>query len=93
MAQTLGAKVFARRGISLRDRPDQCDTLRAWDGPALILTGAEDRLCPRDRHDLMQACMPQATYRVIDGAGHLPTLERPSETTEALRQWLTSIRS
>ena len=61
MALDLGPDVFTRQSIALRDRPDQCDTLRAYKGPALILTGAEDRLCPRDRHDLMHRCMPHAT--------------------------------
>ena len=89
MALDLGPEVFARQSLALHDRPDQCDTLRAYKGPALILTGADDRLCPRDRHDLMHRCMPHATYRVIDGAGHLPTLEQPDTTTEALIQWLT----
>ncbi len=89
MALDLGPEVFARQSIALRDRPDQCETLRAYKGPALILTGADDRLCPRDRHDLMHRCMPHAAYRVIDGAGHLPTLEQPDKTTEALIQWLT----
>ncbi|MGR3804752.1 alpha/beta fold hydrolase [Marinibacterium profundimaris] len=89
MADTLGPDAFARQSRALRDRPDQCDTLRGYTGPTLILTGAEDRLCPRDRHELMHRLMPHAAYTVIEGAGHLPTLERPEPTTEALRQWLT----
>lgn len=90
MAELLGPEIFARQSRALRDRRDQCDTLRGYGGPALILTGAEDQLCPRDRHDLMARLLPRATYRIIEGAGHLPTLERPTETTEALYQWLTS---
>jgi pimeloyl-ACP methyl ester carboxylesterase len=88
MALGLGPDVFARQSRALATRPDQRETLAAYRGPALILTGAEDILCPRDRHDLMHTLMPHAAYAVIDGAGHLPTLEKPQETTAALVRWL-----
>ena len=68
--------------------PDRQATLAAFKGPALVLMGAEDRLCPRDRHELMHALMPQSRLVIVEGAGHLPTLERPIETTSALRCWL-----
>jgi pimeloyl-ACP methyl ester carboxylesterase len=88
MALDLGPQVFARQSAALRDRPDQQATLRAFGGAALVLMGEHDRLCPRPRHDLMHALMPQSRLCVIPGAGHLPTLERPLETTAALRRWL-----
>jgi pimeloyl-ACP methyl ester carboxylesterase len=88
MAMSLGPEVFARQSRALRDREDRQATLSAFKGPALVLMGAEDRLCPRDRHELMHALMPQSRLVIVDGAGHLPTLERPIETTAALRRWL-----
>jgi pimeloyl-ACP methyl ester carboxylesterase len=88
MALALGPEVFARQSRALRDRADQTAALSAFKGPALVLTGAEDRLCPRDRHDLMHALMPQSRLAVIAGAGHLPTLEKPTETTAELIRWL-----
>lgn len=89
MALGLGPEVFARQSRALRDRPDQQATIAAYTGPALVLMGAEDRLCPRERHDLMHALMPQSRLVIIPGAGHLPTLEQPSLTAAALREWLT----
>lgn len=88
MALALGPEVFARQSRALRDRPDQTATLAAFGGPALILMGEADRLCPRERHDLMHRLMPQSRLVVIQGAGHLPTLEKPTETTAALIRWL-----
>ena len=88
MALSLGPDVFARQSRALRDRMDRQATLAAFRGPALVLMGAEDRLCPRDRHDLMHALMPQSRLVIIEGAGHLPTLERPIETTAAMSRWL-----
>lgn len=88
MALSLGPDVFSRQSRALRDRVDRQATLAAFRGPALVLMGAEDRLCPRDRHDLMHALMPQSRLVIIEGAGHLPTLERPIETTAAMSRWL-----
>lgn len=88
MALALGPEVFAKQSRALRDRHDRQTTLAAFKGPALVLMGAEDRLCPRDRHDLMHALMPQSRLEVIEGAGHLPTLEQPKTTLAALRRWL-----
>lgn len=88
MALALGAEVFARQSRALRDRPDQTATLAAFKGPALVLMGAQDRLCPLDRHQLMHRLMPQSRLAIIEGAAHLPTLEKPLETTAALIRWL-----
>ncbi|MGP6089334.1 alpha/beta fold hydrolase [Antarctobacter jejuensis] len=88
MAVCMGPEVFVNQSIALRDRPDQTATLRAFTGPALVLCGREDALCPVARHELMHALMPQSTLTVIDGAGHLPTLEQPQQTNAALRAWL-----
>lgn len=88
MALSLGPEVFRRQSLALRDRPDRTAALAAFAGPALVLTGAADHLCPRDRHDLMHALMPQSRLVVVPGAGHLPPLERPAETLQALKDWL-----
>lgn len=88
MACNLGPQVFARQSRALASRPDQTQTLATYVRPALILMGADDVLCPKPRHDLMHALMPQSRLAVIVGAGHLPTLEKPMETTAELRRWL-----
>ena len=88
MALGLGPDTFVDQSRALASRPDQQVTLAAFIGPALILMGAEDRLCPRPRHDLMHHLMPQSRLVIIDGAAHLPPLEQPIETTAAMRRWL-----
>jgi pimeloyl-ACP methyl ester carboxylesterase len=40
------------------------------------------------RHEFISTLMPRAELQVIEGAGHLPMLERPSAVTQALREWL-----
>ena len=88
MALALGPNVFARQSVALRERPDQSATLAAFRGPALVLMGQHDRLCPRDRHEQMHMLMPQSRFVAIPSAGHLPTLEAPDLTFGHLRHWL-----
>lgn len=89
MARALGPDVFVRQSRALQRRPDQQTTLRKSKIPALILCGVHDALCPVKRHEFMAELMPNAELVVIDDAGHLPTLERPHETTAAIRQWMS----
>ena len=88
MALTLGAEAFVNQSIALRDRPDQQDTLRGVTVPTLILCGRHDRLCPVERHEVMHALIPHSTLEIVEGAGHLPTLEQPHIVNAALSRWL-----
>lgn len=88
MALSLGPEVFARQSHALRDRPDQTATLARFTGPALVLMGEQDRLCPLDRHQQMQGLLRNSRLVVIPEAGHLPVLEQPEATTDALQAWL-----
>ena len=88
MALSLGPHVFIQQSRALATRPDQTATLAAFHGPALVLMGEEDRLCPRPRHDLMHALMPQSRLVIVDQSAHLPPLENPTQTLAALSRWL-----
>lgn len=88
MARALGPEVFVRQSRALQRRPDQQTTLRKCKVPTLILCGAHDTLCPVKRHEFMAELIPYAALRIIEGAGHMPTLEQPAETTNALRDWM-----
>jgi pimeloyl-ACP methyl ester carboxylesterase len=90
MALALGPDVFERQSRALQTRPDQTATLRAFDRPALVLCGGEDRACPVDRHTLMAALMPQARLVVVPRAGHLTPLETPEAVCAALADWLAA---
>lgn len=88
MALALGHDVFIRQSLALRNRPDQSDTLRAVNVPALILCGDQDRLCPPARHHVMHDMMRGSTLVIVENAGHLPVLEQPHETNRHLQAWL-----
>jgi pimeloyl-ACP methyl ester carboxylesterase len=90
MALDLGPEVFERQSVALRDRPDRQETLRGVDVPTLVLCGRQDTLCPVERHELMHMLVPRSRLVIVEGAGHMPTLERPEETTAALCDWLSA---
>ncbi|WP_299373353.1 alpha/beta fold hydrolase [uncultured Tateyamaria sp.] len=88
MAEALGPDVFIRQSRALQRRRDQQGTLRKCRVPTMILCGAHDALCPVKRHTFMAELIHGAELRVLDHAGHLPTLEMPDETTQAIRDWM-----
>lgn len=88
MAHTLGPDVFVNQSRALQRRRDQQATLRKIHQPALVLCGAHDLLCPIKRHTFMAELIPHARLVVLDDAGHLPTLETPDETNDALWDWM-----
>ena len=88
MADVLGPDVFVRQSRALQRRRDQQGTLRKCRVPTLVLCGEHDALCPVKRHTFMAELIHGAELRVIENAGHVPTLETPAETTRALRDWL-----
>ena len=89
MAETLGPAAFAAQSRAIQTRPDQCATLQSVAAPTLVMCGAEDALCPPERHEFMQGLIPGAELAVIPGAGHLPVLEQPELSNKALNRWLT----
>lgn len=88
MALDLGPAVFERQIRALQRRPDQQGELRRIGVPTLVLCGAHDTLTPQRKHAFMADLIPDAELRVVEGAGHLPTLEEPWEVNDALTEWL-----
>lgn len=91
MATDLGPEVFLRQSLALRDRPDQTDTLKTVRCPGLALAGADDQLCPPDRHRAIADLMPDCELILLPGVGHLSTLEAPDAVNQALNNWLEKI--
>ena len=88
MSDALGPEIFVRQSRALQRRRDQQGTLRKCRVPTMVMCGEHDALCPVKRHTFMAELIQGAELRVSEGAGHLPTLESPAETTRALRDWM-----
>jgi pimeloyl-ACP methyl ester carboxylesterase len=81
---------FARESRALLRRPDQWPILSTIKCPTLILAGAEDPLSTQERNREFATLIPHAALVFLDGSAHYPMLEKPIETTAALRRWLRS---
>jgi pimeloyl-ACP methyl ester carboxylesterase len=69
-------------------RPDYGAVLTAVRVPALIVVGRDDGYTPVAEAEAMHAAVAGSRLVVIEGAGHLPNLERPEEFNDALRRFL-----
>ncbi len=88
MAVDLGPDVFVAQSRALQRRPDQQGTLRKCGVPTRIICGENDPLTPVRRHEFMANLIRDADLSIIKDCGHLPTLEQPEKTTQAMREWL-----
>jgi 3-oxoadipate enol-lactonase len=74
---------------AMRDRTDSTPLLATLAGlPTLVMVGEADSLTPPDRARTIAQSIPGARLVTVSGAGHLPPLERPVQTTEALQEFL-----
>ncbi|MFK7752208.1 MAG: alpha/beta fold hydrolase [Sedimentitalea sp.] len=88
MGHDLGVDVFVRQCRALQRRRDQQATLAKCKVPTLVLCGEHDTLVPPKRHEVLAGLMPNAELKVIEGAGHIPSLEQPAQLNAVLRGWL-----
>ena len=80
--------LFEIQMLALLDRPNATPFLRFILCPALVLTGRDDAWSPPARHLDMAQLMPKSELVLVPKCGHMSTMERPDEVTEAMRQWL-----
>ncbi|MFG1645901.1 alpha/beta fold hydrolase [Amycolatopsis sp. NPDC049252] len=72
------------------ERPDYTPGLRNIAVPTLVVVGREDEFTPVGDAERIHREVPGSALVVIDGAGHLPNLERETEFNEALSTFLTT---
>ncbi|MDX1584810.1 MAG: alpha/beta hydrolase [Thermoanaerobaculia bacterium] len=69
-------------------RPDSSAVLPTIPCPTLVVAGSEDVITPPETAERMANAIPDATLKLIEGAGHLPPLECPSEFNEIVQNFL-----
>ncbi len=78
-AEGYGACCAAIRDTDLRDRVSGIAV------PAICLAGSADLATPPELLADLAARLPEAEYRDIEGAGHLPCIENPEPVARAIR--------
>jgi pimeloyl-ACP methyl ester carboxylesterase len=89
MTERVGKDAFLRQQRSIMGRPDNRPNLPKIDCPALVICGRQDQMTPLAWNEEIASLIPGARLEIIENCGHLTTMERPWETSVALRQWLT----
>ena len=85
------ASLFASQLNALLTRPDTSPVLaglQAMALPTMLLCGRQDSWANVAQHEAMQALAPQSSLCIIEDAGHMVLMERPSETVHSLFQFL-----
>mgnify|MGYP000406883770 CR=1 FL=1 len=70
--------------VTFNRRDDICNV----DHETLLIAGEFDKNAPAKTMQKMAEKMPNATYRLIDGAGHLINLEAGRKTNDIIREFL-----
>ena len=70
------------------ERPDYGEVLSRVSVPTLVVVGRDDTYTPVGDAERLHKLIPGSTLRVIEGAAHLPNMERPAEFNRALREFL-----
>jgi 3-oxoadipate enol-lactonase len=73
------------------ERPDYTGLLAGISVPTLVVVGQDDEFTPVGDAEFMYQRIPGATLAVIEGAAHMPNMERPAEFNRALRQFLAGL--
>ncbi|MGP4003775.1 alpha/beta fold hydrolase [Streptomyces sp. 8N706] len=71
------------------ERRDYRDLLERISVPTLVVVGRDDEFTPVSDAEFLHERIPDARLTVIEGAAHMPNMERPAEFNEALRRFLS----
>jgi pimeloyl-ACP methyl ester carboxylesterase len=88
MGDDIGAEAFARQQTAIISRPDSRPSLAWIRCPTLVLTGDEDNTIPNSLSVEMADGIHGAKLTIIPHCGHLPQLEQPQASADALVEWL-----
>jgi pimeloyl-ACP methyl ester carboxylesterase len=72
---------------AIRDRPDSTEAVTNGI-PLLIVAGEEDPLIPAEVPRALAAAAPGSRLEVLEGCGHVPSMERPDEFNRIVTSFL-----
>lgn len=83
-----GRETFDAHVRALLGRRDARPELARLRCPTLVMTGSQDSWSPPEQQDEIAGAVRGAMIRIIEGAGHMLTVERPDAVNAAIAQWL-----
>jgi pimeloyl-ACP methyl ester carboxylesterase len=88
MGDDIGPDAFVRQQTAVIGRADSRPTLAVISCPTLVLSGDEDNTIPNALSVEMAGGIHGAHLRILERCGHLPQVEQPQATADALVEWL-----
>jgi len=77
------------RGIeALRDRRDATQVVADFERPLVLVVGDADEILPVDEARQIAESAPDGSLEVVEGAGHVVSVDAPELFNEVLRQFL-----
>ena len=73
---------------ALRDRPDDRAVVASLRVPLLVVVGDSDQMIPAAAARSLADSAPDGSFELVEGAGHLVSVERPEEFNRALAAFL-----
>lgn len=70
---------------AMAEREDSMPILSSFDFPVVLIHGDADALIPLEKAQEIKEALPDAKLVILQGAGHLPMMELPGETADALK--------
>ena len=92
MAHSVGGAAGAAQARALDVRSDISARLGELKMPVLVLWGEEDALVPASVGRKLADALPNAQFHQLANCGHLPTLEKPMESTTIFSAFLRDMR-
>ena len=78
------------RGIqALRDRCDATEVVAGFAGPLTVAVGDQDAILPVDEARGIAGSAPDGRFEVVEGAGHVVSVDAPERFNQILRELLS----
>ena len=90
MGEDVGVEGFVRQQEAIVSRPNSRPVLATIKCPTLVLSGDEDNTIPNAMSVEMVDNIHNAKLVILPNCGHLPQVEQPQATADALAGWLRS---
>jgi pimeloyl-ACP methyl ester carboxylesterase len=81
-------RAMVRRSLELDIREVDGVDLSAVRAPALVIVGEHDNADFREMGERLASELPNAEFAVVEGAAHLPSVDRPEATLEVVKPFL-----
>jgi pimeloyl-ACP methyl ester carboxylesterase len=76
---------------ALRDRQDATEVVTSFEGPLVVLVGDQDEILPVDEARQIAESAPDGRLEVVEGAGHVVSMDAPDRFNEILRELLRRV--